>query len=81
MEDISSLVWLAIAVIWFLSRLVRRGVKKAASSRKPETQRRPPRPAVSRQTPLESEASQRRFGDQQPFSGRGGTGPPPIVPR
>lgn len=75
MEDFSTLVWLAIAVIWFLSRLVRRGAKKTSSKPK-----RPPRPTISR--PAAPTEPRRRQPESQPeFTGRDGHGPPPIVPR
>jgi len=34
MEDFSSLVWLGIAIVWFLTKLVRRGAKKVAGAQK-----------------------------------------------
>jgi len=76
MEEISSLVWIGIAVLWFLTRLARRGVKKATQSRKRKV----------RETPAQSTAPtaggpRARFGDQPSLTGRGGQGPPPIVPR
>ena len=91
MEDFSTLVWLGIAIIWFLTRIVRRGVKKAVG---PPQKR--PRPAASQQasgpaqqasrpasqsTAAPTEPLRGRFRGRQDFSGRGGTGPPPIVPR
>jgi hypothetical protein len=76
MEDISSLIWLGIAIVWFLAKLVRRGAKKAAASQKKQ-----PRPTFSRPTAAPSESQQTRIEKPQSFTGRSGTGPPPIVPR
>jgi hypothetical protein len=30
MEDISTLIWIGIAILWVLTRLIRRGARKAA---------------------------------------------------
>ena len=84
MEDVSSLIWLGIVVVWFLTRLVRRGVKKAvgAQQQKPRPAvSRPTRPPASQPTSAPTEPQRGRFRGRQDFSGRGGTGPPPIVPR
>ena len=84
MEDISSLIWLGVVIVWFLTRLVRRGVKKATRSEqsRPRPAASPPasRPAT-RPTEPPAEPQLGRFRGQRDFSGRGGTGPPPIVPR
>ena len=84
MEDLSSLIWLGVVIIWFVTRFIRRAARKAA--RKQETR---PRPTVSRPaaTPTDTHGfpsqgsgglpSQSRPG----FTGRGDQGPPPIVPR
>ena len=78
MEDITTLIWIGLAVVWFLTRLVRRGAKKA------QREQRPPRPTVSRPTAA-PDIPKPRFGrigpDSRDFSGPGGTGPPPIEPR
>lgn len=71
MEDLSTLIWIGIAVLWLLARLFRRGARKVAGQQKS-----PPRPATPR-----PEAQRTRTDRQSDFSGRGGTGPPPIVPR
>ncbi len=78
MEDFSSLIWLGIAVVWFITRLIRGGVKKAARARQPRTPPRPPSATASR-APNESPGN--RFGGQPALIGRDGTAPPPIVPR
>ena len=80
MEDLSTLIWLGVVVIWFLSRLVRRGVKKATGPRQQKARPADSRPAPERAAPP-AEPQQSRFRGQQDFSGRGGNGPPPIVPR
>ena len=80
MEDISSLIWLGVVVVWFLTRLVRRGVKKATQPRQQTPRPAAPRPTAG-PTSAPSEPQRGRFRSQQDFSGRGGTGPPPIVPR
>ena len=74
MEEINTFIWIGIAIVWFLSRLISRGAKKA---RKRERQ---PRPTASRPTAA-PDIPKPRFGRQPDFSGRGGTGPPPIEPR
>ena len=76
MEDFSSLVWLGIVIIWFLARLVRRGARKAA-----RTEQKRPQPKAPRPTAPPAEPRPARFGDEGRFIGRGGKGPPPIVPR
>jgi len=76
MEDISSLIWLGIAIVWFLAKLIRRGAKKATASQKKQ-----PRPTVSRPTVSHADARRTRIESPPGFTGRGGKGPPPIVPR
>ncbi len=76
MDDITTLIWIGLAVIWFLTKLVRRGAKKAAGTRK-----RSPRPTISRPAATRAKAPRSRIESQPGFSGRDGTGPPPIVPR
>ena len=76
MEDISTFVWLGIAVLWVLSKLVGRGVKKVT-----EAQRKRPRQTSSRPAVANTEIPQPRVDGRPIPTGRGGTGPPPIVPR
>ena len=74
MDDFTTLIWIGLAIVWFLTRLVRRGAKKAQSRKTP------PGPTVSRPTAA-PDIPKPRFGRERDFSGRGGTGPPPIEPR
>ena len=76
MEDLSSLIWLGIVIIWFVTRFIRRAVRKEA--RKPSA---PQRPTVSRPAATPTPASKSPFEQRPGFSGRGDKGPPPIVPR
>ena len=76
MEDISSLIWLGIAIVWFLTKLIRRGAKKAAGSQKKQSQ-----PSVTRPAAAGGNAPRTRIETPPSYSGRGGKGPPPIVPR
>lgn len=76
MEDISTFIWIGIAVLWLLSKLVGRGVKKATDAR-----RKQPRDRGSRPTSVPTAIPQPRADGQVLPTGRGGTGPPPIVPR
>lgn len=81
MEDYISLIWLGIAILWFLTRLVGRGVKKAAGGKPSKQARRRPPPPAARPATEQSDAARSRFGGQTGRDGRQGTGPPPIVPR
>ena len=74
MDDITTLIWIGLAIVWFVTRLVRRGAKKAQRRQKP------PRSTVSRPTAA-PDIPKPRFGRSPDLSGRGGTGPPPIEPR
>ena len=76
MEDLSSLIWLGIVVVWFVTRFIRRAARKAA--RKQATT---PRPTVSRPTATPAQTSRSPFESRPSFKGRGDKGPPPIVPR
>lgn len=76
MEDFSSLIWLGVVILWFLTRLVRRGAGKVAGGQKKR-----PRPTVSRPTVTRTKVPPTRAASQPDFSDRDGTGPPPIVPR
>ena len=76
MEDLSSLVWLGIVIVWLLSRLIRRAARK--SSRKQSSQ---PRPAASPPTAPPARSAGSPFESKPSFTGRGDKGPPPIVPR
>ena len=75
MEDFSTFVWLGIAVLWALSKLVGRGVKKATQAQRKRPRQRSSRPTASTEIP------QLRIDGRPIPSGRGGSGPPPIVPR
>ena len=75
MEDISTFVWVGIGVLWLLSKLVGRGVKKVT-----EAQRSRP-PAGGSPPGARTEIPQPLVDGRPVASGRGGTSPPPIVPR
>ena len=71
MEDFSSLIWLGIAIVWFLAKLIRGAAKKTAGNQQKQA-----RPTVSR-----ADAPRTRIESPPGLTGRGGKGPPPIVPR
>jgi hypothetical protein len=68
MEEFSTLIWLGIAIVWFLTRLIARGARKAARTHKKRVS-----PGRS---PLEAVPTQ----TESSYSGRSGEPPPPIVP-
>ena len=76
MEDYSSLIWLGVVIIWFVTRFIRRAARKEARK-----QAAPPRPTVSRPAASPTPTSSSPFEQRPSFSGRGDKGPPPIVPR
>ncbi len=76
MEDISSLIWLGLGIVWFLMRFIRRGAKKVG-----EAQKRQPRPNIPHESVPDTGAPGTLIESQSGFSGRVGKGPPPIVPR
>jgi hypothetical protein len=80
MEDISSLIWLGIAVVWLLTRIIRGGVKKAARAQQRGTQRRPPTATAPGGPTAPTERQENRFG-QPTATSQDGAPPPPIVPR
>ena len=71
MEDLSSLIWLGLGILWFLTRFIRRGAKKVA-----QTQTKRPRPSMP-----PAEARPTRLESLPRLTGRGHKGPKPIVPR
>ena len=76
MEDISSLIWLGIAIVWFLTKLIRRGAKKVATG-----QKKPSQPSFAGPAAARGHAPRNRI-DGPPSSGdQGSKSPPPIVPR
>ena len=75
MEDLSSLIWLGVVIVWFVARFIRRAARKAA--RKQTTE---PRPTVSRPTTTRVPTSRSPFEGRPRFSDGGGEQPPPIVP-
>ena len=76
MEDFSSLIWLGIAIVWFLAKVIRGATKKTAGNQQKQA-----RPTVSRPTVSRAEAPRTRIESPPGLTGRGGKGPPPIVPR
>lgn len=71
MDDYTPLIWLGIAIVWFLAKLVRRGAKKVV-----EAQKRPSRPPVARTAPAATPLESQRF-----VAGETGHSAKPIVPR
>ncbi len=76
MEDLSSLIWLGIAIVWFLTKLIRRGAKKVSAG-----QKKPSHPSVARPAAARGHAPRTRIEGSPSFGGHGSKGPPPIVPR
>ncbi len=75
MDDLSTVIWIALAAVWLLMRLFRRGARAASGRRQGEA-----KPQVSRQPPPRQPPPPRPL--TRPDRLRGASEPPPpIEPR